>query len=230
MVARELIPAAAYLRRSTDRQEQSLADQRAAIHEWASRHGYRIAFEFVDDAISGTSAKGRSGFQSMIAAAEQRRFQAVIVWNSDRFSRGDVTETEHYRYVLRQSEVTLLSVTEDFLAREGLEGDVLRTIRQAPVRAEKLRYQPSDPKTPKEPSAFPEKTCCAWPSSPTISPACWINPFGYSSLAPTTPVPGLCAQRTISVSQPASVISVSLFKNRSKLPRASPAAKLLNSE
>ena len=59
----------------------------------------------------------------MIEDAKRGEFQAVIVWNSDRFSRGDVTETEHYRYQLRAAGVTVLSVTEDYLHRDGIDGD-----------------------------------------------------------------------------------------------------------
>jgi len=96
----------------------------------ALTHGYEIVREYVDDAISGTSAEERPGFQRMIADAAHGDFKAVIVWNSDRFSRGDVTETEHYRYLLRQADVKVLSVTEDYLARDGIDGDVLRTVKQ----------------------------------------------------------------------------------------------------
>lgn len=123
-------PAVAYLRRSTDRQEQSIADQRAEIMRWGGEHGYEIIDEFVDDAISGTSADERPGFQKMIADAQGGEFRAVVVWNSDRLSRGDVTETEYYRYLLRKAGVTVLSVTEDYLARDGIDGDVLRTVKQ----------------------------------------------------------------------------------------------------
>ena len=122
--------AVAYLRRSTDKQEQSLGDQRLEVSRYAEEHGYQIVREYVDDAISGTSAEDRPGFQRMIADADAGDFQAVIVWNSDRFSRGDVTETEHYRYLLRQANVKVLSVTEDYLARDGIDGDVLRTVKQ----------------------------------------------------------------------------------------------------
>lgn len=122
--------AAAYLRRSTDRQEQSIPDQRNEITRWAAEHGYDIIREYINDAVSGTLADKRPGFQQMIADAERGDFRAVIVWNSDRFSRGDVTETEHYRYLLRRAGVTLLSVTEDYLHRDGIDGDVLRTVKQ----------------------------------------------------------------------------------------------------
>ncbi len=130
MIASKQTPAVAYLRRSTDRQEQSIGDQRKEVLRWAQQNGYEIVREYVDDAISGTSAEERPGFQQMIADAKRGDFKAVIVWNSDRFSRGDVTETEHYRYLLRKANVKLLSVTEDYLAREGIDGDVLRTVKQ----------------------------------------------------------------------------------------------------
>lgn len=129
-MGKPLTPAVAYLRRSTDKQEQSLGDQRLEVVRYAEEHGYRIIREYVDDAISGTSADERPGFQRMIADAAKGDFQAVIVWNSDRFSRADVTETEYYRYLLRQANVKVLSVTEDYFARDGIDGDVLRTVRQ----------------------------------------------------------------------------------------------------
>ena len=102
-----------------DAQEQSIADQRAEIGRYAGENGYQIVGEYTDDAISGTSAEERPAFQRMIADAKRGGFKAVIVWNSDRFSRGDVTETEHYRYLLRKANVKVLSVTEDYLDREG---------------------------------------------------------------------------------------------------------------
>ncbi len=130
MTTTTTIPAVAYLRRSSDKQEQSIGDQRTEIVRYADDNGYTVIREYVDDAISGTSAEERPGFQRMITDAEAGQFKAVIVWNSDRFSRGDVTETEHYRYLLRRAGVMLVSVTEDYLHRESFDGDILRTVKQ----------------------------------------------------------------------------------------------------
>ena len=127
-------PAVAYLRRSTDKQDQSLGDQCLEVVRYAEEHGYQIIREYVDDAISGTSADERPDFQRMIADAQRGEFRAVIVWHSDRFSRGVMCETEHYRYLLQQATVTVLSVTEDYLARDGIDGDVLRAVTQSQNR------------------------------------------------------------------------------------------------
>ena len=48
-----------YLRRSTDRQEQSLGDQRAAIERHAAALGIRVVQYYKDDAILGTRSDTR---------------------------------------------------------------------------------------------------------------------------------------------------------------------------
>jgi len=48
-----------YVRRSTDRQEQSIPDQKKALEKYASENGLRILKFYTDDAISGTSTLGR---------------------------------------------------------------------------------------------------------------------------------------------------------------------------
>ena len=71
----------AYLRRSTDKQEQSLDDQRTEVMRYADENGYEVVDEYVDDAVSGTSAAARPAFRRMIDDAGAGLFKAVIVWN-----------------------------------------------------------------------------------------------------------------------------------------------------
>jgi len=49
--------AVAYLRRSTDRQEQSISDQRRVIAEYAALNDFHLIKEYLDDAISGLRSK-----------------------------------------------------------------------------------------------------------------------------------------------------------------------------
>src|SRR5947207_2050884 len=57
--ARPAALAVGYLRRSTDRQEQSIPDQRKAVEAYCEQHGLTLLRCYTDDAISGTSTVGR---------------------------------------------------------------------------------------------------------------------------------------------------------------------------
>jgi len=89
--------AVGYARRSTDMQERSIPDQQASVAKWAKDHGYHIVRWFIDDAISGTSAKGRNAFEQLLGAAEgDHDFQAILCCDISRFSRGGTNETGYY--------------------------------------------------------------------------------------------------------------------------------------
>lgn len=106
--------AAIYLRRSTDRQDQSIADQRAEVHRCAERDGFTILVEEADDAVSGTSLKGRSGLDRLLreALSHERRFSFILVRDYSRFSRGTPFEAIALLQRLRESGVEVVSVTE----------------------------------------------------------------------------------------------------------------------
>ncbi len=122
--------AVGYLRRSTDKQEQSLEDQKREIISFAQREGFELTEWYADDAISGAFSENRSQFQELIrvAQAKNREFDFIIVYDVARFSRGDNTEVGHYLYLLRKAGVDVLYV------KENLKGDdadeILRPIFQ----------------------------------------------------------------------------------------------------
>ena len=62
--------AVGYVRRSTDRQEQSIPDQKNATSAYVAENGLRFLRFHIDDAISGTSTLGRRAFLQMIGDAE----------------------------------------------------------------------------------------------------------------------------------------------------------------
>src|SRR5215510_9423475 len=96
-------PAVGYLRRSTDRQEQSIPDQQKAVEAYCTQHGLTLLRCYVDDAISGTSALGRKAFQQMMADAQRPacEFGVIVCYDVKRFGRVDNDEAGYYRHVLR---------------------------------------------------------------------------------------------------------------------------------
>jgi len=130
------IPAVAYYRMSSDKQETSINDQRSAVQQYAQVNGYTIVREFVDEGISGWKTKERLAFGQLIEAADSGRFKAVLCWDIDRFSRFDPLETNHYWYLLDRAGVSLATVAQGDLAPSKVPTLVARIQRWAPNEGE----------------------------------------------------------------------------------------------
>ncbi len=128
--------AAGYVRRSTDRQEQSIPDQKKAIEIYAAEHDLSLVKLYIDDAISGTSALGRRAFQQMIQDAQKstKRFDRIIVYDVKRFGRVDNDEAGYYRHILKTHGVEVLYATENF--NGDTTDDLLRPVKQWQARQE----------------------------------------------------------------------------------------------
>ena len=129
-------PAIGYLRRSTDRQEQSINDQQRVIEAYALANGYKILDYYIDDAISGASAENRDAFQKLIADANSKTciFKFVLVYDIKRFGRVDNDEAGYYRYQLHRNGIEIIYVSEGFNGDDT--DDLLRPVKQWQARQE----------------------------------------------------------------------------------------------
>src|SRR5664280_2116948 len=60
--------------------------QLSELREYASRRGWTITSEYVDQGVSG-SKESRPQLNCLMADAHRRKFDAVLVWKIDRFGR-----------------------------------------------------------------------------------------------------------------------------------------------
>jgi len=60
--------------------------QSADLREHASRRGWEVAGEYVDEGVSG-SKESRPELNRLMADARRRQFDVVLVWKIDRFGR-----------------------------------------------------------------------------------------------------------------------------------------------
>ncbi len=103
-----------YVRVSSDKQDTdlSISAQLRSLREFAAKHGYRIVFEYVDEAESGKSIH-RPSFKAMISAARQKvpPFEAVLVWKLSRFARNR-EDSIIYKSLLRKHGIQVISINE----------------------------------------------------------------------------------------------------------------------
>lgn len=127
--------AVGYLRRSTDRQEQSIEDQRKAVVAYAEAHDFEIVRTYVDD-VSGTITDDRKPFQQMMCDAREpgRAWHYVLVYDVKRFGRVDNDEAGYHQFLLRQAGIEVIYVTGNFNGDDT--DDLLQPVKQWQARQE----------------------------------------------------------------------------------------------
>jgi DNA invertase Pin-like site-specific DNA recombinase len=83
------IPAAQYLRMSTDHQKYSTQNQEDAIAEYASRRGYAVVRTYADGGRSGLLFKNRTALKELIAHVRsgQADYNTILVYDVSRWGR-----------------------------------------------------------------------------------------------------------------------------------------------
>src|SRR3954454_1780176 len=84
------IPAIAYYRMSTHRQDAGVPDQRAAVEKLARDRGYEIVGADKDERSSGDDAKRRAGGRKVLTdVGRPGDVRAVLFGSQDCFGRSD---------------------------------------------------------------------------------------------------------------------------------------------
>jgi len=105
---------AIYARVSSDTQDVdlSISAQLKALRDYASRNGYLVIREFVDEALTGRTT-ARPHFREMISLARhpQKPFDTILVWKFSRFARNR-EDSIVYKAMLRKNGVQVISINE----------------------------------------------------------------------------------------------------------------------
>jgi site-specific DNA recombinase len=128
----------AYVRRSTKDQAQSLERQRHEIERYAKERGIEIARWFQDDGISGTEDTLRPGFQEMVAAAERREFNVILVHEISRFGRFDAFQSGSWLHRLKAARVKVEAIEGAIRDPYSVQGKLLLALEQDRQESVKL--------------------------------------------------------------------------------------------
>lgn len=126
-----------YARVSTRDKGQDAENQLLQLREYCGRQGWAIAEEYIDEE-SGKHGN-RGSFQRLFDDASRRKFDVVVVWALDRFTREGVLETFQYVQRLRSSGIQFESYTEAHFRTTGPAGELMLAIAAWIAKQERLR-------------------------------------------------------------------------------------------
>ena len=128
---------AIYARISTTNKGQDADNQIQVLKEYSQRMGYNIYNEYVDEVSGGTSE--RPSFKKMFADASKRKFDLILFWSLDRFSREGTRTTIRYMEQLEGYGVNFKSYTEQYIDSCGIFKDVIISLLSTLAKQEKIR-------------------------------------------------------------------------------------------
>ena len=97
-----IIPAAQYVRMSTEHQQYSLDNQRLAIQDYANAGGFSVVRTNTDGAKSGVVLKRRNGLRQLLqdVMGGKPGYEAILVYDVSRWGRfQDADEAAHYEFL-----------------------------------------------------------------------------------------------------------------------------------
>jgi len=128
---------ALYARVSRDDGKQDTANQLHELHEFCKRSGWSIEHEYIDRMTGSRS--DRPQFQRLLSDASRRKFDQVLFWSLDRFSREGVLPTLRYLEQLDSYRVAWRSYTEPYFDSCGVFRDAVISIAATLAKQERLR-------------------------------------------------------------------------------------------
>ena len=133
---------AIYARVSTDKNKdnkhyQETENQLIQLREHCKREGWLVTHEYVDN---DSGAKyDRVQFQNLFKDAGKRKFDIVLFWALDRFSREGALPSLNYLQQIEHYGLSFVSYTEAYLNNMGAFRDVVVSILATIAKQERVR-------------------------------------------------------------------------------------------
>ena len=129
-----LVPAAQYVRMSDEAQEYSIDNQKAAIQEYAARHGFIIVKTYADAGKSGVIARNRTSLRQLLkdVVNGEAKYKAILVYDVSRWGRfPNSDEAAHYEFLCASSGVPLHYCAEQFLNDGTATSTLLKALKRS---------------------------------------------------------------------------------------------------
>src|SRR6516225_2463056 len=128
---------AIYARVSTEDKGQDPENQLRQLRQWCASAGHELVHEYVDHESGRKGTKDRKQFARLFEDAHKRRFDCVLFWALDRFTREGMIPTIMYLRRLADCGVSFHSYTEAHLSTDNeLVGNILLAVMSSLAKLE----------------------------------------------------------------------------------------------
>lgn len=127
------VPAAQYLRMSTEHQNYSLENQRAAIKRYAEQRGFAVIKTYADFGKSGLVLKHREGLAQLLhdVVGTKQPYRAVLVYDVSRWGRfQDTDEAAYYEFHCKRAGVPVYYCAETFANDGTMSSLVMKALKR----------------------------------------------------------------------------------------------------
>jgi DNA invertase Pin-like site-specific DNA recombinase len=128
-----LIPAAQYLRMSSDQPKWSFPYQTAAIESYAKAFGFTVVKTYEDPAVSGLTLKHRKGLAQLLrdVVNNTAEFKAILVYDVSRWGRfQDSDESAHYEFICRSAGIPVHYCAEAFSNDGSVSNSIMKALKR----------------------------------------------------------------------------------------------------
>src|SRR3954451_4558771 len=129
-----VVPAAQYVRMSTEHQRYSTENQADAIAQYAARQGFEVVRTYADHGKSGLRIEGRDALRQLLHDVQNGSadFKAVLVYDVSRWGRfQDADESAYYEYLCRRAGIEIRYCAEQFENDGSIASTIVKTEKRA---------------------------------------------------------------------------------------------------
>src|SRR5882672_6283508 len=133
-IGKSTLPAAQYLRASSEHQRFSTLNQSQAIAQYATDNNFHVVQTYIDEAKSGLVLKRRLGLQQLVRAvvSGSAPYKAILVYDVSRWGRFlDADESAHYEFLCKSAGIPVHYYAEMFGNDSSLSSLIMKSLKRA---------------------------------------------------------------------------------------------------
>ena len=123
----------------TSTQDQENSNQILQLRDFITKQGWELVDTIQEVVSGGKSAGEREGLKRVFSMAHQKKFDVLLFWSLDRFTREGSRATINYLTQLESYGVDWHSYTEQYLSSLGVFKDCIISLLSTLAKQEKIR-------------------------------------------------------------------------------------------